>query len=119
MVLGIADIDAHGLVPAVSHIVQLRIQRGTQFRDQIGQRIGKIFVFAAPEPVPSHHHPAAEPAVVRIKGRQRAALFRREQSLQDRAALRIEIAAYLGPVHGIDTRGDNGSWRATDDIFCG
>jgi len=61
--------------------------------DQIGSGIGKILVLAAPEPVPSHRHPAAETAVVRIGFRQRATFFRREQSLENRAALRIEIAA--------------------------
>ena len=87
-----------------------RIERRPQFRDQPGKRIRKVFVFAAPEPVASHHHPAAEMLVVRIERRQRAAFIRREQSLQDGAALRVEIACRLRPVDRVDTRGDVG-WR--------
>src|ERR1700694_5125757 len=114
----IADIDAHGLVPAISHVTKLRIERRPQFRDQVRKRIRKIFVLAAPEPVTSHHHPAAEMLVVRIKRRKRAALIRQKQSLQDGTALRIEIAARLRPVDGIDARG--GGWRCgIDDILCG
>src|SRR6202011_2511231 len=71
------------------------------------------------EPVASHHHPAPELIVVRIKRRKRAALICREQSLQHGAALRIEIAARLRPVDRIDARGDVG-WRGgIDDVFCG
>src|SRR5665213_1893778 len=72
---GIIDLDPHGLVPAIGHAVQPGIERRPQFRDQIRQRIGKILVFAAPKAVASHHHAAAEPAVVGIGCRERAAFI--------------------------------------------
>src|SRR5665213_1068291 len=65
--LGIADIDAHRLVPAIGDLAQPPIQRRPQFRDQGRQRIGKILVLAAPETVSSHHDPAAKLAVVGIE----------------------------------------------------
>ena len=119
MGLGIADIDSHGFVPAIGDITKLRIQRGSQFRNQVRKRIGKIFVLAAPETVACHHDPAAEMPVVRIKRRKRAALISRQQSLQHGAALRIELASRLRPVDGIDARGDIGLSCGTDVAFCG
>ena len=110
MAFGIADIDAHRLVPAIGDAAQLRIQRRPQFRDQIGQRIGKILVLAAAKAVAAHHDPAAEMAVVRIERRQRAAFVRREQALQHGAALRVEIGGRLRPVDGVDAGGDVGGW---------
>ena len=83
-----------------------RIERGAQLRDQVGQRIGEIFVFAAAEAVAPHHDAAAEMLVVRIERRQRGAFVRRQQSLQDGAALRVEIGGRLRPVDGIDAGGD-------------
>src|ERR1700694_3652013 len=117
--LRIANFDAHGFVPAIGYITKLRLEYWPQFRDHTGKRIGKIFVLATPESMAPHHHPAAEPTVVRIERRKRAALILREQSLQHRAALRIEIAACLRPVDGIDPRGDNRGRCRTGDILCG
>ena len=105
---GIADIDAHRLVPAIGDTVQPRIEGRAQLRDQIGQRIGKIFVFAAPKAVAAHHDAAAEVCVVGIERSERSAFIRRQQSLQDGAALRVEIGGYLRPVDGIDAGGDVG-----------
>ena len=115
--LRIADIDAHGFVPAIGDAKEPRIKRRPQFRDQIGKRIGKILVLAAAKPVASHHYPAAEAAVVRIGVRKGAALPRREQSLEDRAALGIEIVVRLRPIDRIDARGDAGRGDGMDDIF--
>src|SRR6202171_1558020 len=116
--LGIADIDAHGLVPVIGDVTKLRIQRRPQFSDHSGKRIAKIFVLAAPETVASHHDPAAEKLIVRIERCKRAALISRQQSLQDSAALRIELASRLLPVDGIDACG--GGWKCrSEDVFCG
>src|ERR1700738_5168111 len=108
--LGIADIDNHVLVPAIGYSTKLRIKRRPQFRDEIGQRIGKIFVLAASKPMASHHHPAAETIVVGIERHNDVALVRRQQSLQDDATLRVEIAGRLPPVDRFDARGDVGRW---------
>jgi hypothetical protein len=61
--------------------------------------------------VAAHHDPAAENGVVRIERRQRTALFVRQQSLQDRATLRIEIAFGLCPVNLSHARRDIGVER--------
>src|SRR6266566_4611087 len=94
---------------------KLRIECRAQFRDQVGQRIGKIFVFAAPEPVAAHHNFAAKMLVVGIERGQRMAFCWREQAFQDGAALRVEIGARLGPVDRIDARGNAGRRRGTKD----
>src|ERR1700716_2567452 len=117
--IGVADLDAHGFVPAIGHATKLRIERRPHFRDHLAQRRRQVFVLAAPEPVPSHHYPAAELAVVRIEYRKRAAFLYRKQSLQDRAALRVEIAACLHPVDRIDARGDVGGRGGMDEVFRG
>ncbi len=50
-----------------------------------------------PEAVPAHHDAAAEASIVRIKRRKRDAFVRREQVLQDGAALRVQLTCYLRP----------------------
>ena len=104
MVFGIADIDTHGFVPAIGEIAKPGIKRGPQHRDRVRQGIGKILILAAPKAVAPHHHPAAETAVIRIERGQPAALFGGEQSLEHRAALRVEIAGGVCPVDRIDAR---------------
>ena len=99
---GIADINPHRLVPAIGDPVELRIKRRPQLRDQIGQRIGKILVFAAAKAVAAHHDPAAKVFVVGIERSDRAAFFRRQQAREDGAALRVEIGGRLRPVDGVD-----------------
>src|SRR4029079_16534228 len=80
------------------------------------QRIGEIFVLATAKAVASHHDPAAEVLVVRIERGQRGAFLRRQQSLQDCAALRVEVGDSLRPVDGIDAGGDV---RGMVDMSCG
>ena len=119
MTLGVSDIDPHGFIPAIGSIAKLRIKRRPQLRDQFRKRIGEIFVFAAPKAVASHHHPAAEMSVVRIKCCERAAFVGREQPFQDSTALRIEVDACLRPIDGLDARGDVGTRCGADDMVCG
>src|SRR5579871_4073682 len=52
--------------PAVGDRSKRRVEGGAQGANDIGQRIGEILVFAAPEAVPSHVDMAAESAVIRI-----------------------------------------------------
>ena len=79
VVLRIATRDAHRLVPAIGDLGEPRIERGAQLRDQIGQRIGEIFVFAAAEAVPRHDDAAAEQLVLRIAPGERRAFLRGQQ----------------------------------------
>ena len=74
--LGLGDEANHGLA--------LR-------RDQGGERVSEILVFTAPVAVARHHDPAAEFCVIGIERGDGGAFFRRQQSLQDGAALRVEI----------------------------
>ncbi|MGY3360541.1 hypothetical protein ACVWZK_007204 [Bradyrhizobium sp. GM0.4] len=81
------------------------VERRAQLRDQIGQRIGEIFVFAAAKAVAAHDDTAAEVGVVGIERGDGAALLRREQALQDGGAVGVELAGDLRPVEGIDMGG--------------
>jgi hypothetical protein len=87
-------------------------------RDQVGQRIGEIFIFAASETMTPHHDLAAETLVVRIERGQRGAFVRRQQFLQDGAALCVKVGGRLRPVDGVDAGGDAGG-HGTVDISCG
>src|SRR6202042_1945357 len=86
---GVTDIDIHRLIPPDSDGLEARIESGAQFRDRLRQRIGEIFVFAAPEAVAAHHNPAAKYLVFGIERRQCAAFIWREQSLQHGATLPV------------------------------
>src|SRR5262249_23786757 len=46
----IADIDTHGVVPAIGNGNQMRVDGRPQCCNEAGQRITKIFVLAAPKP---------------------------------------------------------------------
>jgi VWFA-related protein len=68
---------------AVRHAVEQLMTAGTsstelsaERRDQVGQRIGEIFVFAAAKTVAAHHDLAAEILVARIERGQRGAFVR-------------------------------------------
>jgi hypothetical protein len=103
---GIADIDAHRLVPAIGDRCEPAIERRPEFRDRIGQRIREVFVLAAAKAVAAHHDLAAESRIIGIECGERAAFVWRQQSLQDSAALRVEIGGCLRPVNGLDAGGD-------------
>ena len=51
-----ALIEPHLFVPAVRNVRERRIKRRAQRRHDVGQRIRKIFVFAAAEAVARHDH---------------------------------------------------------------
>ena len=119
MAVGIADVDPHRLVPAVGDALQPRIERRPQRGDQIGQRIGEVFVFAAAKAVTAHHDAAAEMRVVGIERGDCAAFLRRQQVLQDRAALRVEVGPDLRPVERVDAGGDAGARNRADGGFGG
>ena len=52
-----------------------RIERRAQRRDELGQRIGEVFVLAAPEAVPGHDDAAAEQRVVAVAAASAAHSF--------------------------------------------
>ena len=114
---GIADLDPHRLVPAVGGRRQPCIQRRPQLRDQIRQRIGEVFVFAAAKAVAAHHDPAAEPAVVGIERGDGVALVRRQQATENGGALPVEVGCNLVPIEPVDAGGNAGGWAA-DGLCC-
>src|SRR5579864_135534 len=81
MAFGIADVDPHRLIPAVSDGLKARIEQRAQFSNRLRQWVGEIFVFAATKSVAAHHNAAAKDLVLGIEFSQRAALVGREQSL--------------------------------------
>src|SRR5438105_6972327 len=85
--IGIADIDAHRLVPVIGDIVEPPVERGPQPRDQIGKRIGEIFVFAAAKAVTSHDDQAAKVRIITIDGGKRTIRIARQQSTQYGSAM--------------------------------
>jgi len=105
--------------PAIGHVAKPGIERRSQFRDRLRKRIRKVFVFAAPEAVASHHDRAAEMCVIGIERGDRAAFVRREQTLQHAAALRVEIVRDTRPVDRIDAGGDARGWNFASGDFCG
>ena len=102
MAIRVADVDPHRLVPAIGDGTKPCVKLGPQLRDQIGQRIGEIFVLAAAKAVAAHHDAAAEVLVVWIERHKRGAFVGRQQSLQDGAALGVEVGGGLRPVDGVD-----------------
>ena len=62
----ISLINAHAFVPVVGDVGQMRIERGAERSDQIGQRVLEVAVFTFAEAVPRHVDVAAEMAFVRI-----------------------------------------------------
>src|SRR6185295_16098653 len=56
----------HRLVPAVGDGCEVGIKRSAQGLDQGRERIGEIFVFAAPETMPGHDNLAAESFILFI-----------------------------------------------------
>ena len=117
---GIADVDAHRLVPAIGDAGKLRIQRRAQLRDQVRQRIGKILVLAAAKAVASHDDAAAEARVIGIERGQRARIrCGVSNSFDHRAALRVEIGADACAQSIAATRVAMAGLRGrTDDRFC-
>ena len=99
---GVADRDAHRLIPAVGDRRKPRIEAAAKRADELGQRVGEIFVLAAAEAVLRHHDAGAEAGVVLVEGRNRAAGLRREQPRRDRRAERVEVGFERRPVQRVD-----------------
>src|SRR5207249_5504241 len=74
MITRITDGSVQGLAPAVRDAGKRRIERGPKLRDDVGQWIGEVLVFAPPEPMLRHHDPAPEPLLDRVGLGERPAL---------------------------------------------
>ena len=81
---------------------ELRIERGAQRRDRVGQRIGEVLVFAAAEAVPRHDDAAAERLVLADSAPASAAhSSARQQRPGHGAALRVQAAMPWRPNRGL------------------
>ena len=86
-----ADIYPQGFVPSVGDRCEPRVEGGAQALDQVRQRVGKVFVFAAAVAVPGHDDQAAEAFFVVVVTDERVALQRRQKPGADRPALGVEV----------------------------
>src|SRR2546430_7768292 len=75
MLVGIADVNAHGLIPSISYVRKTWIERGPKSFDDFGKRIAEVLVLATPEAMPSHDNAAAKKTVIAIKLGQCSAFF--------------------------------------------
>ena len=89
---------AQPLVPAVGERRELWVERGTQRGDERRQRVGEVLVLTTPESVTAHHHAGAEQRIVRVPAADELALGGREQALDDRVALIVEVLPDAPPV---------------------
>src|SRR5439155_16514845 len=106
--LRVADLDAHGFVPAIRERGKTRVQRSTKVRDNIGQRVAKVLVFAPAETVPRHDHLTAEPALVVIEPRNVSTLIGGQHLLEHGPTVAIEMLGDARPVDTSDTGVDAG-----------
>lgn len=67
------------------------VERAAQFLDHARQGIRKVAVFATPEAMPRHHHPAAENSVAVIAFGDTIAIGIGHKARQDRPALPVQF----------------------------
>jgi hypothetical protein len=102
VLLRVADLDPHRLIPAVGVLRQRRVQCGPQSVDDGRQRISKVLVFAASVAVARHDDPAAKDPRRVVGGRELAALLGRDQRTDHGAAVAVEIGGDDLPVEECD-----------------
>src|ERR1051325_156555 len=93
----IATVNSHRCVPHIRYGHEVRIDRGSQLRNQIRQWIAEIFVLSTSETVAFHHHAAAKDLFLFVEGTNAVAFTRRQQALYDRVTFRVEIVGDLSP----------------------
>jgi hypothetical protein len=70
---------------------ELRIGQRPEVCDDLGQRVGKIFIFAASEPMTFHHNATAEQVVTAVQRSDYFALFDGKDMLEYGISLSIQI----------------------------
>ena len=89
---------AERLLPAIGDRGERRIKRRSQFGDETGERIGVIFIFAAPEAVPAHHHAAAEAFLLAVTRGDADAFLGRQKHAGGGDAEAVELGADAVPI---------------------
>src|ERR1017187_9010404 len=77
----VANVDAQRGVPSIGNGGEDRIGGRSQAFDDLRERIGKILVLAAPEPVPGHDHSTAKYPIDGVQLHERSALVRGEEPI--------------------------------------
>src|SRR5215467_3310587 len=67
VLLRVANINTHHLVPAIGDRNKVRVDRCPKTCNKIRQRIAEILVLSTPETMPRHHDTAAENVVFRVQ----------------------------------------------------
>ena len=102
MLAGIAHLVPGGRVPAIGDARKRAVERLPQPGHDGRQRIAEILVLAAAEAVARHHDAAAEVRFGRIQPGEPVAVRLRNESLDHRAALRVELLADARPFDRVD-----------------
>src|SRR3569833_18631 len=95
----ILHIYVQQLVPAVGDGRQVGIEGRAQLGNQVGERIGEVFVLATSEAVPAHDDTTAEDALFGVERRQRPALSRLQHALHYCAPLAVEVRSNTLPIN--------------------
>jgi hypothetical protein len=91
MFIWIANINTHRLVPSIGDRNKMRIDSLPEARNEAGQRIAEIFVFAAPETMACHYNMTAEDIVVWIEAGYGSAFVWNKKAVNHRTTLCIEV----------------------------
>src|SRR5260370_615985 len=91
MLLWIANINTHRLVPSIGNRNKMRIDGRPEPRNKAGQRITEILIFATPETMACHHNMTAEEVLFLIETGYSLAFVRRKKSPNNRTTLCVEV----------------------------
>src|SRR6516164_3257654 len=98
VLLRIAGVVAHALIPFVGDRCQARIKHRAQTPKQVGQRILKVAILAPAEAVAGHVDVAAKILLVAVEGGDFSTLLSQEQFFEDRAAIVAQVSTKHTPV---------------------
>ena len=104
VIAGKALLNPHAAVPRVRDRREMRVKRPSQAANEARKWVFEVSILALAESMPRHADVAAEVALVRIEGRDRATFFGRKKLRQDGAAIVVEIAFERRPVIGCNPR---------------
>src|ERR1700751_4296943 len=114
VLLRIADIDRHRVVPAIAEGRKISVELPPELVNDVGEWISKVFVFAASEAMSSHNHATAEEMIVGVKRRERRAVLRRQKLLEDSRSVTVEVTPDAIPIDRLGARFDTSVWGFSD-----
>src|SRR6185312_12627764 len=91
MLCWVATVDAKYVVPAVRDRNKVWIDDRAKSRDDAGQWIVEVFIFATPETMSFHHDTAAEKIVLREQPGYRFGFIGGKKTFDDRVTFRVEF----------------------------